>query len=81
MKFTINIIGFLVVLFSALLIVCKSIALNYTPNTGYVNAVSLTSPLWIMLYDHVIGHKDYAAPKAGLCMILSVLALCIFANL
>lgn len=74
-------IGFLVVLFSALLIVCKSIALNYTPNTGYVNALSLTSPLWIMLYNHVIGHKDYVAPKAGLCMVLSVLALCVFANL
>ncbi len=74
-------VGFLVVLFSALLIVSKGIALNYTPNTGYVNALSLTSPLWIMLYNHAIRHKDYASPKEGMIMIISLFFLSIFANL
>ena len=74
-------VGLLVVFFSALLIISKSISLNYAPNTGYVNALSLTSPLWIMLYNHLIHHKDYGSPKAGLCMIFGILMLCIFANL
>ena len=74
-------IGFLIVLFSALLIVSKSISLDYTPNTGYVNALSLTSPLWIMLYNHVINHKDYDSPKTSLMMLGGVFLLCIFANL
>ena len=74
-------IGFLVVLFSALLIISKSISLDYTPNTGYVNALSLTSPLWIMLYNHVINHKDYDSPKTCLLMLSGVFLLCIFANL
>ena len=74
-------IGLLVVLFSALLIISKGIALNGTPNTGYINALSLTSPLWIMLYDHILKNKDYASPKAGLMMIFSLLCLIIFANL
>ena len=74
-------IGFLVVLFSALLIVSKSISLDFTPNTGYVNALSLTSPLWIMLYNHVINHKDYDSPKTCLLMLGGVFLLCIFANL
>ena len=74
-------IGFLVVLFSALLIVSKGIALAYAPNTGYVNALSLTSPLWIMLYNHVLKKKDFSSPKAGLCMIFAIFILCIVANL
>lgn len=74
-------IGLLVVLFSALLIISKGISLNYAPNTGYVNALSLTSPLWIMLYDHLLKNKDYASPKAGVVMIISLLFLIIFANL
>lgn len=74
-------IGFLLVFFSALLIISKSIALDYTPNTGFVNALSLTSPLWVMLYDHVINHKDYASPKAGLAMIVSLLFLVILTSI
>ena len=74
-------IGLLVVLFSALLIISKGISLNYAPNTGYVNALSLTSPLWIMLYDHLLKNKDYASPKAGIVMIISLLFLIISANL
>ena len=74
-------VGFLVVLFSALLIVSKSISLNYTPNTGYVNALSLTAPLWIMFYNHVINHKDYDSPVACLMMIGGVFLMSIFANL
>ena len=74
-------IGFLIVLFSALLIISKSISLDYTPNTGYVNALSLTAPLWIMLYNHQINHKDYQSPKAGLVMIAGLFLLCVFANI
>ena len=74
-------IGLLVVLFSALLIISKGISLNYAPNTGYVNALSLTSPLWIMLYDHLLKNKDYASPKAGIVMIISLLFLIMSANL
>ncbi|MBO5996959.1 MAG: hypothetical protein J6P93_00300, partial [Alphaproteobacteria bacterium] len=73
-------IGFLIVLFSALLIVSKSIALDYTPNTGYVNYLSLTAPLWIMLYNHIINHKDYTSPITSLLMIGGLFLLCIFAN-
>jgi hypothetical protein len=74
-------IGCLIVLFSALLIISKSISLAYTPNTGYVNALSLTSPLWIMLYEHILKKKDFSSPKAGLCMIFAILILCIVTNL
>lgn len=74
-------IGWLIVLFSALLIVSKSISLDYAPNTGYVNALSLTSPLWIMLYNHVINHKDYDSPITALMMIGGVFLISVFANL
>ena len=73
-------IGLLLVLFSALLIITKSIALDETPNTGYVNALSLTSPLWLMLYNHAIKHQDFASPKAGLVMIACLFSLVLFTS-
>lgn len=73
-------IGFLLVFFSSLLIVTKSIALDKTPNTAYVNALSLTSPLWLMLYNHIIRHQDFASPKAGFFMIVCLLILVLFSS-
>ena len=74
-------VGFLVILFSAVLIISKSIALAYTPNTGYVNALSLTSPLWIMLYNHWTNRRDEASPRLGLLMIVFLFFLTFFASL
>lgn len=79
--FKVRHIGVIITLFSSLLIVSKSIALNAAPNTGYVNALSLTSPLWIMLYNHLLRHKDDTSPKAGIMMLICLLFLTIFANL
>ena len=74
-------VGLWVILFSAALVVCKSISLAYAPNTGYVNALSLTSPLWIMLYNHWIHRKDEASPLLGLLMIIFLFSLTFFASL
>lgn len=74
-------VGLLVILFSTVLIISKSISLAYTPNTGYVNALSLTSPLWIMLYNHWTNRKDDASPRLGLLMIVFLFFLTFFACL
>lgn len=73
--------GLLIILFSAALVISKSISLTFTPNTGYVNALSLTAPLWIMIYDRWTGRKDGASPRLGLLMIVFLFSLTFFASL
>lgn len=72
--------SFMLILFSIALIIAKSISLAYTPNTGYVNALSLTSPLWIILFNHYFKEKDLVSVRAGLVLILSLFFLTILAS-
>lgn len=72
--------SFMLILFSIALIIAKSISLAYTPNTGYVNALSLTSPLWIILFNHYFKEKDLVSVRAGLVLIVSLFFLTILAS-
>lgn len=72
--------SFMLILFSIALIIAKSISLAYTPNTGYVNALSLTSPLWIILFNHYFKEKDLVSVRAGLVLIISLFFLTILAS-
>lgn len=72
--------SFMLILFSTALIIAKSISLAYTPNTGYVNALSLTSPLWIILFNHYFKEKDLVSVRAGLVLIVCLFFLTILAS-
>lgn len=72
--------SFMLILFSIALIIAKSISLAYTPNTGYVNALSLMSPLWIILFNHYFKEKDLVSVRAGLVLIVSLFFLTILAS-
>ena len=72
--------SFMLILFSIALIIAKSISLAYTPNTGYVNALSLTSPLWIILFNHYFKEKDLVSVRAGLVLIVCLFFLTILAS-
>lgn len=72
--------GVLMALASAITILCGNASSLYCPNPAYINAVCLTSPLWIVLFDKFIGKKD-DINYAGLALMLSaMLALIYFAN-
>ena len=73
--------SFMLILFSIALVIAKSISLAYTPNTGYVNALSLTSPLWIILFNHYFKEKDLVSVRAGLVLIVCLFVLAILASM
>ena len=72
--------GVLMAAASAITILCGNASSLYCPNPAYINAVCLTSPLWIVLFDKFTGKKD-GLNYIGLALMLSaMLALIYFAN-
>lgn len=59
-------VGLLLVLFSAVLIITKGIALDLAPNTAYVTMLSLTFPLWVMFFNYWIKSKEESSFSWGM---------------
>ena len=55
------------------------LALNAAPSPGYVVAVTMLAPVWIMLYYRSRGWPDEANPYAGLTMVAGAMMLVLLA--
>ena len=53
------------------------LAFVWSPNPSFPSVVGSLSPVWIMVYHHIIGVKDDASPIAGLVMIVASILLVI----
>lgn len=69
--------GTIMALMSALSIFFGNYALSTVPNPAYVNALTLTAPLWILLYNKFTGYQNNFR-KSGLAIMLTFTALLIF---
>ena len=53
----------------------------YVPDPAYLSALTLTSPLWIMLYNACFGIRDVVEKRWVVAMLLSLCALMFFAQM
>ena len=67
--------GFYIILFSAILIIAKTLALRSAPNPGYVTALLLTAPLFVFAFNKYNKIPDNISVKAGFFMIAFLTAL------
>ena len=72
--------GLYLISFSAALITAKNLALRIAPNPGYVTALLLTSPLFVMAFNKYNKIQDTASVKAGIFMIFFLIAMMILVN-
>ncbi len=72
--------GLYLISFSAALITAKNLALRIAPNPGYVTALLLTSPLFVMAFNKYNKIQDTASAKAGIFMIFFLIAMIILVN-
>lgn len=69
--------GLYMALFSGLSIFCGNRALSTVPNPAYVNALTLTAPLWVLAYNRATGYRNNFNP-AGMAIMLASTACLIF---
>ena len=70
--------GLLVVICLTVAMVNKNIAMFFTPNPAYVGMLTLSSPLWIALYNKLTGTRDTTNVWAGMLFVLSAVLLMFF---
>ena len=68
-------IGVLLVAFSSVLIIAKTMALRIAPNPGYVTALLLIAPLFIYALNRHYKISDTVSLEAGFAMIFFLLLL------
>lgn len=73
-------IGIILVAFSSILIVAKTMALRLAPNPGYVIALLLVAPLFIYLLNKHYKIADEIQPEAGFATIIFLLLLMLVVN-
>jgi hypothetical protein len=57
------------------LMALKNYAMAFTPNPSYQTAMSLTTPLFVMLYYRATGHKEEADVRAGMGVVACAILL------
>lgn len=67
--------GFYIILFSAVLITAKTLALRSAPNPGYVTALLLTAPLFVFAFNKYRKIPDNISVTAGFFMVAFLAAL------
>ena len=72
--------GILLILFSSMLIVAKTMALRIAPNPGYVTALLLIAPLFIYILNRQSNITDTISVKAGFAMIFFLILLVLVVN-
>ena len=72
--------GLYIVGFSAALIMAKTIALRVAPNPGYVTALLLTSPFFVLIMNKYNRIPDDFSLRAGLFNVLFLIALLVVVN-
>lgn len=66
---------------SAVTIICGNIGVFYAPNPAYVNALTLTSPIFVMIFNKTTGVKDPVSIPAMVIMLLGIAALLYFSEI
>lgn len=72
--------GILLIGFSSVLIVAKTMALRIAPNPGYVTALLLVAPLFIYVLNYRYKIKDNISVEAGFAMIFFLTLLVLVVN-
>lgn len=72
--------GIYIVSFSAALITAKTLALRIAPNPGYVTALLLTAPFFVIIMNKYNKIPDDFSLKAGVFNILFLIALLMLVN-
>lgn len=72
--------GLYIVGFSAALIMAKTIALRVAPNPGYVTALLLTSPFFVLIMNKYNRIPDDFSLRAGLFNVLFLISLLVLVN-
>ena len=72
--------GLYIIGFSAALIMAKTIALRVAPNPGYVTALLLTSPFFVLIMNKYNRIPDDFSLLAGLFNVLFLIALLVLVN-
>ncbi|MBQ9271218.1 MAG: hypothetical protein IJ218_03005 [Alphaproteobacteria bacterium] len=72
--------GILLILFSSMLIVAKTMALRIAPNPGYVTALLLIAPVFIYLLNKHNNIADTLSVQAGFAMIFFLVLLVLVVN-
>jgi hypothetical protein len=72
--------GYLLVAFSSLLIIAKTMALRLAPNPGYVTALLLTAPVFVYALNMNFKIADTISLKAGFAMMFFLALLVLTVN-
>ena len=70
----------MLILFSSMLIVAKTMALRIAPNPGYVTALLLIAPVFIYLLNKHNNIADTLSVQAGFAMIFFLVLLVLVVN-
>lgn len=73
--------GLLILGSSVLLMVSKNFSMEHIPNPGYLNALALTTPLWILFLNRFLHIRTRVSVKATLFTLVCVAVLVYFANI
>lgn len=66
---------------SACTIICGNVAVYYAPNPAYVNALTLTSPIFVMAYNRLKGISDPVSIPAMAATLAGIAALLYFCDI
>ena len=58
-----------------------NLASLYVPNPAYISAITLTTPVWVMLVNGFFGVKDKVSIPSIIIMFAGLAALIYFANI
>jgi hypothetical protein len=72
--------GIYLIVFSAVLITAKTMALRVAPNPGYVTALLLIAPIFIFTLNRYYKIPDNVSVRAGFAMIFFLLLLVLLVN-
>lgn len=72
--------GVYIVVFSAVLITAKTLALRVAPNPGYVTALLLVAPIFVFTLNRYTKIPDNVSVKAGFSMVFFLLLMILLVN-
>lgn len=72
--------GVIMALASSITILCGNTATFYVPNPAFINALTLTIPLWVFGFDKLLGRNPKINWAGCIIMLLGLVCLIYFAN-
>lgn len=72
--------GLIMALASSVTILCGNTATFYVPNPAFINALTLTIPIWVFFLDKLVGRSPKLNWGGTIIMLLGLVLLIYFAN-